>query len=394
MPYTHNRRRPLASLGLVTLALLGVEAHGQTFGLRIIQPLPGHDSTYFASVSADGSVIGYSSSGPYGGVPTQGIVERGGVLTSISTFPPGVERSWLSAVSGSGGFGAGYVPGRWGSNSQPSHFDFDNQRITPIDFPSDAYENGYSTGISHSGEVVIGWFRAWETDRRIAFRWTAQGGVVQLQQAHPGDSDVFARGVSGDGSIVVGVSQYEGEAYRKAMRWDPTGAGVRLPSLDGDFYSDTEASGISADGRVIVGASAISLFYGRVAVVWDENDQIHRLGGDLLDTAIGSRAFAVNGDGTVIGGVVSTERNIFEAMIWTEQTQGMLLSDYLALFGIDIPVGVRLINVSSLSADGRTIAGYARFNGSERTFVVHVPTPSGVVVIASGLMFVGARRRR
>jgi uncharacterized membrane protein len=280
------------------------------------------------------------------------------------------------------------------STSQPAHFDLENQRITRIDLPSDDYRAGYSTGISHSGDVIVGRFEQWATPRTSGFRWTAQGGTQLLQPAYTGDREVFANGVSGDGNTVVGVSQDEGRGVSNAMRWDETGAGVRLPSLDGDYFTDTLAMGISADGRVVVGSSGTSWFGSSVAVVWDEDNQIHRLGGGLLETALGSRALAANADGTMLGGVVSIQRNTFDAMIWTEQTQGILLSEYLALFGIDIPVGVRLSGITSISADGRTIMGDARVNDLERAFVVHVPTSSGAAILVSGILFAVPRRRR
>lgn len=403
MPLTHNRRSFFASLGLTTLAFLGVlgvvglsgvEAHGQTFGLRIIEPIPGHNRTTSARVSADGSVLGYSSSGPFGGVPTQGIIERGGVLTSLSSFTPAISVTTHSALSGSGSFAAGEILTPSGFTLQPAHYDFENQRITPIDLPSDAYANGHSTGISHSGDVIVGRFEEWVTPRSSAFRWTAQGGAQLLQPAYTGDREIFAWGVSGDGNTVVGVSQDAGRGFSNAMRWDATGAGIRLPSLDGEPITNTSAMGISADGNVVVGASDPSWFGAAVAVVWDMNNQIHRLGGSLLETALGSQAWAANADGTVIGGAVTIQRNTNDAMIWTEQTQGMLLTEYLALFGIDVPAGVRLHNVLSISVDGRTIAGDARVNGIERAYVVHVPAPAGVMVIACGMMFAAARRRR
>lgn len=393
MPHTHNRRRPWASLGLVPLALLGVQAHGQTFGLRIIEPIPGHTRTTSARVSADGSVLGYSTSGPFGGVPTQGIIERAGVLTSLSTFTPATPWTVLSALSGSGSFAAGEVHTPSGFTYQPTHYDFGNQRITPIDLPSDEFANGYSTGISHSGDVIVGRFERWVTPRTSAFRWTAQGGVQLLQPAYAGDQEVFAWGVSGDGNTVVGVSQDAGRGFSNAMRWDATGAGVRLPSLDGDPITNTLARGISGDGNVVVGASDPSWFGGAVAVLWDENNQIHRLGGGLLETALGSQALAANADGTVIGGVVFIQHNTVDAMIWTEHTQGVLLSEYLALFDIDVPSGVRLHNISSISADGRTITGDARVNGIERAYVVRVPTPAGVTLFACSSMLAVARRR-
>jgi uncharacterized membrane protein len=372
-----------------------MHAHGQTFGLRIIEPGTGYQSTITPSVSADGSVIGFSyhSRISQSWPANQGIFEQAGVRTSVSTFTPALSWTALYAVSGSGRFGAGTVPPSLGSNSRPAHYDFENQRITHIDLPSDDYFTGNATGISHTGDVIVGRFAALADPITSAFRWTAQGGVQLLQPAYPGDQEVFANGVSGDGDNVVGVSQDAGRGVSNAMRWDATGAGIRLPSLDGDYFTSTLASGISADGRIVVGSSDTSWFGSAVAVVWDENNQIHRLGGGLLETALGSQAMAANADGTVIGGVVTIQGNTNDAMIWTEQTQGILLSEYIALFGIDIPVGVRLHGVSFISADGRTFAGSARLNGSVRTFVVHVPAPAGGVILAYGLMFAGQRKR-
>jgi len=109
-----------------------------------------------------------------------------------------------------------------------------------------------AAGVSADGSTVVGYGNAGLAGIR-AFRWTAASGMVSLGTL-PGMTS-YAYGVSGDGSVVVGVLM----SPNRAMMWTPSLGIVDLntyfPSLHLDLtgWTLTTANGVSVDGRTIVG---------------------------------------------------------------------------------------------------------------------------------------------
>ena len=109
-----------------------------------------------------------------------------------------------------------------------------------------------AAGVSADGSTVVGYGNAGLAGMR-AFRWTAASGMVSLGTL-PGMTS-YAYGVSGDGSVVVGVLM----SPNHAMMWTPSLGMVDLNSylptlhLDLTGWTLTSANGISADGRTVVG---------------------------------------------------------------------------------------------------------------------------------------------
>lgn len=80
-----------------------------------------------------------------------------------------------------------------------------------------------------------------------------------------GGNKSFARGISANGSIVVGENVFTSEY--EAFRWTASGSMEGLGDLPGgSFYS--YATAISADGTTIVGSSSSAV--GGEAFIWDE----------------------------------------------------------------------------------------------------------------------------
>ena len=80
--------------------------------------------------------------------------------------------------------------------------------LTPLAYPPDG---GAVNAVSGDGSVVVGVSGGLGGE---AFRWTAAGGMVGLGR-RPGDYYSYARGVNADGSVVVGGSDYiDNEYYR------------------------------------------------------------------------------------------------------------------------------------------------------------------------------------
>ena len=81
-----------------------------------------------------------------------------------------------------------------------------------------------------------------------AFRWTASTGMVGLGDLPGGTFNSDARGVSADGSVVVGNARARST---RRSRWTAAGGMVPLGTLPGENASLGLA--VSADGSVVVG---------------------------------------------------------------------------------------------------------------------------------------------
>jgi probable HAF family extracellular repeat protein len=139
-----------------------------------------------------------------------------------------------------------------------------------------------------------------------AFRWTAAGGMVDLDPLGIHSSST-ASGVSSDGSIVVGGTQAGGGW--SAFRWTAADGMILLGGLGGSESSLSDAKGISADGRVIVGRATDSTASGAWrAFRWTAADgmitveQWLRNNGITVASDMTTSANATNRDGSVVVG--------------------------------------------------------------------------------------------
>ncbi len=206
------------------------------------------------------------------------------------------------------------------------------------------YNRSYARGISADGSVVVGdIFSAW-SGGHYAFRWTEAAGVAMLPDL-PGGSSLFrschAYGVSEDGAVIVGngTSSFS-TTPNEACRWtSPT------YSVQGLGYPpDSKAAAVSADGSVIVGINSDD-----GAFRWTEATGMVGLGG------AGSRAADVSADGSVVVGTWNDE-----AFRWTEAT-GMV--------GLDYHPETYKSYANSVSADGMVVVGTCRpYSATDEAF--------------------------
>jgi uncharacterized membrane protein len=189
-----------------------------------------------------------------------------------------------------------------------------------------------------------------------------------------------ARGVTADGSIAVGIV-YDFGTARAAVWTTLNGQLTLLPGLPGGSGGDL-AYAVSADGSTVVGRASDE------GVVW-RHGQITALG------LLGGRTItpnAVNADGRVICGYTGGPDG---AAIWTEATGLVRFSDYLRQMGMVLPEGLKISEVTGISADGMTFSAYGRTGPSQfqpTGMVFMIPSPATLVVLSAGLA--GVRRRR
>ncbi len=249
-------------------------------------------------------------------------------------------------------------------------------------------ERSYANGVSGNGSIVVGYCERSQFSGLFgeAFRWTESGGMQGLGFARPNSHFSQANAVSRDGTTIVGFSQQGGIGGPiEAFTWRE-GVGMQiLPNLPGSTAIESFAHAVNADGSVVVGsADGTGPQSSNHAVRW-VNGIVQDLG--TLGQVANSHARATSDDGSIVGCVSGV------AFVWTEQTEMVALTDYLAAHGVHVPVEFRLDDVFAVSGDGLTFAGLGRdlvTNVSEG-FVATIPSPASVLVL---LAPIGFRRRR
>jgi len=232
----------------------------------------------------------------------------------------------------------------------------------------------------------------------------AAASLTPLGDLPGGDFVSDARGVSGDGSVVVGLSSSEDSQNSplgyEAFRWTAGGGMVGLGDLPGgDFFS--QARGISADGSTVVGHSSSAADagnYDEEAFRWTAASGMVGLG-DLPGGDFYSDAWDVSADGSTVVGVSMSTGNSFtglQAFRWTSAGGMEPLWDLLLAGGIDPAANgwTQLNWAYGVSANGNTIVGYGIRNGNVEAFVAVVPEPGGLSLIGLAVPALLRRRKR
>ncbi len=264
--------------------------------------------------------------------------------------------------------------------------------------PGPGSDSSQAFDVSADGSVVVGGGNIGVN--REAFRWTAATGMVSLGDLPGGPVDSDAFGVSADGSVVVG--QGDIGTTSQAFRWTADTGLVGIPFPPGG--NSGIARRVSADGSLVVGGSAFPQPGGGFAFEayrWNEGQGMIGLG-DLPGGLTDSEAYDVSADGSVIVGVGNTPREdgvpLDAAFYWNEQLGMINLRDTLIAGGVTGLEDWWLVEARGVSADGRTVVGWARHDGLTEGFVATIPEPTSIVLaimaIAGliGFYFVKTRR--
>jgi len=208
--------------------------------------------------------------------------------------------------------------------------------------------------ISNDGNVVVG-TRALNDLGTIPYRWTRDLGVQDLGFPFP-EADIYQqsyiRGVSGDGSTIVGDSTGAG-GERRVFIWRETEGLSDLNDLPG-WKTDAWPSDISSDGKNIIGVITVPSD-GTYSYVWSAQEGSVHLG-HLSDSFKYTLATAVSSDGSVVVGGSYTLQD-YEGFRWSQETGMLTVSEWLRQSGHDIGSDVFLGQASAVSADGSVVAG-------------------------------------
>ena len=138
----------------------------------------------------------------------------------------------------------------------------------------------------------------------FAFNASAKPVFMGLGDLPGGNFNSEARGVSADGSVVVGIGC--SASGTEAFRWTQGGGMVGLGDPPGVNFFSSSASAVSADGSVVVGGSNSASGY--EAFIWDSthgmrevDEVLTALGADLTGWTLES-ADGISADGLTLVG--------------------------------------------------------------------------------------------
>jgi len=303
--------------------------------------------------------------------------------SGVQHFP---EISRAYDASDNGAYTAGYATRRAADGT--------TQTLIGNTQPENTYGGAH---ISGDGQTVAG-IAEFEFDGSVtavsSWRWTASGGVTQLNPYRPNALITRATNISRDGSTIVGTgSDSVFGDVTEAWMWREGQGYTILPDAPGARFVDAQAFGTNDDGSIVVGRGNGSDGFSR-AVMWVE-------GVPTILPAPGYRssiAHGVSADGlTVVGTIAGSLIGLPETgAVWTTDTGWVPLLDYIRSQGIDVPSYYGPVGQLVMSGDGRTFAGVSidARSGLLVSFVASVPTPGATVLMVMFGVFAGRARAR
>lgn len=340
------------------------------------------------SVSNDGHVFaGFYYLGEYLWQATYWTDEGDSVL--LSNLPDTVEGNAALSLSGDGQT----IIGISDTNGYFQAVRWQNGVIESLGLLEeiDATYGSYSQAleISNDGSAIVG-YGSVPDHVSEAFYWTQSGGMVKMGFLSELDYESIARGVSADGSIIVGntnASQY-GEAFRWTQEEGMQGIG-HLPS--GKF---SRANAVSDDGSVIVGSSSSK--DGSQAFRWEDGEMVGL--GFLDDTSWYriSSATATSGDGSLVVGYTfnegRSEIELLKPFIWDKVNGMQPMHSFLTGHGLDLE-GWILAGVGDMTPDGLTFVGSGiNPDGKPEAWIAHIPEPTTLLLLSIGSLLMPRRR--
>jgi uncharacterized membrane protein len=221
--------------------------------------------------------------------------------------------------------------------------------------------SGIPAGINTTGTVIVGTARDSNTGLHQGFVWRSATGAFEFV----GDlvtQDIFFEGVSNSG-IIAGTQFVSTTGISSGMTWTSSGsATVPGVTLVGSAPS---IGGISGDGSVIVGGDV-----NNNALKWASP-----FAGTppVLPVPSGTTFAAANGvnqNGSAIAGLVQNASGTSPAVVWTsagitDVTAALSGAPNIASFELDF--------ATSVSTDGKTVAGNGVVNGVSGPWVARLP---------------------
>lgn len=375
------RKRPIVLAIASCLALLASSSQAQVTDLGT---LGGSESAAY-SVSADGAVVVGGAKDGVGNMRAFRWVSGGG-MTDLGALGGIWSSAYAISADGFVIVGAADTGAGAATHDITSHAFRWTQSGGMVDLGTLGGGASYAYGVSADGLVVVG---SSATNVPIdgsggiwhAFRWTSEGGMVDLGTL--GGASSQAKAVSADGVVVVGDSQTLNGGH--AFRWTQANGMYDLGTLGG---SDSWASGASADGSVVVGGSWRSDGYIR-AFRWTSGTGMVDLGVGTMVAWLSSLnqptewislANGVSADGAVVVGQTGLNGpSLYRAFRWTQASGMQSVEDWLRTNGVIVANDITYA-ANATNSDGSVVVGSLE-NG--RAFIARVSSiGSGLVTLA------------
>lgn len=229
-----------------------------------------------AGVSADGSVIvgtGRSTAGTEVFRWTQA-----GGMVGLGDLPGGGFSSNACGVSADGSVSVGQsYSAASGNQGEAFRWTEAAGMVGLGDFPGSVFAS-QATGVSADGLVIVG--ASASSNGGDSFRWTQATGMVSLGDVPNGQFDNTAWAISADGGTIAGVAVNVDGSY-EAYRWTSATGMVGLGLLSGGNPPQSEARGVSGDGSIIVGFAVDAV--GQKAMIWDATHGLRDLNAVLVN---------------------------------------------------------------------------------------------------------------
>lgn len=364
--------------------LWGATVEAQTPSFTLLGIAPGQSQSRATALSADGTTaVGYSEGIP----PISFNWTRETGRLDFSAFPGPIPSTEATGVSATGAVTVGYGNPAGG---QERAFRFANGVSQVLPVPA-GYQRSRAFGVSGDGSITVGNINTNINDLPVAARWTPSG-VQNLGFAVPNAFTSTARGISGDGRTIIAVSAGGTSAFREACTWTEADGWriLPVPAGIGAGY-DAQPSAINANGTVIVGGVLPDVGPG-VVLKWT-NQAVSVLPG--LGSNWTMNASAVDATGSVVvGGGTNLTLSRSEALLWRDQNQPILLYDYLASNGLQLPSFTLLETCRGVSGDGMTFTGTAFVDGVRQAYVAVIPAPATLALTLLGGVLLHRRRSR
>ncbi|MCI0630443.1 MAG: hypothetical protein L0Y44_07295 [Phycisphaerales bacterium] len=331
-------------------------------------------------ISADGSIVVGESNSPTGFQAFRWTAKDGIVGLGAFPNPGGFQCSSARACSADGSVivGASCLPDSLNENGSPFRWTQETGMVWlgALGFSS----GGVARGVSSDGSVVVGYSRS-ALDEIPAFRWTAETGMISLGDLPGGAFNSQAGGCSGNGAIIVGLASTSASPYNRSFQWtQSTGMTELVPTSFRDVN-------ISRNGQFAIGGNN-----GRGA-------RLNLVTGELLIiphvaipglTTDSDLAWASNADGSVVVGMHNLSQLLGfmgRAFMWDAEHGTRIIRDVLiGEFGLASELaGWELSNATTVSDDGSIIAGYGFApSGEQAAWIVTLPAPCPADIAPDG----------
>ena len=186
---------------------------------------------------------------------------------------------------------------------------------------SDNSGNSQAYGFNSDGSIVVG-SSDWDGGIRVratvwsGSNWATKTELGTLKSDNTGSS--VARGANGDGSVVFGFSDWDGDGNSRAAVWSGSGWATKthLGTLRTDNTGGSDAIAISSDGSVVVGSADNDR--SQRATVWSGSGWATKtdLGTLRTDNSGVSRVNAFSSDGKFALGLADNDNGDYHAVVW------------------------------------------------------------------------------